>query len=123
MQVITAMPSASILLVDSSVVPSLTPTIPPGGLPVILPNGYLTVDVTLPPSTSSAALPFPTGVTTALVVYILAVTATDLLINVGPTPFALTLPQGQVLALYSITSAHLSVSTVLGGKLQYLIGG
>ena len=120
---ITATPSAQISVVDSSVVPSSVGAVTPGGLGIVCPNGFMVQEAVLPPGTSDLALAFPVGVTTALVVYILPLTATDLKVNVGPSPFPLPVPMGQPALHYGLTSAQISLSSALGGRIQYAIGG
>ena len=79
---------------------------------------------TLPSATSALALPFPIGVTTALILAIFATGTSDLYVNVGASsPQALLVPAGQALLLYNIAKTSVSVSSVLGGKIKYIVGG
>lgn len=94
-----------------------------GGIPLYCPNGLVAQDATLAPSTSLLPLSFPVGVTTAVVIYIAATLAVDLVVNIGSTPFAMSVPRGQGVLLYNLTSAQISVSSVLGGNIQYAVGG
>lgn len=119
---VNATPAVQVTIVDPAV--NLTPNpLESGGTPLYCPNGSVGQDATLPAATSSLALAFPVGVTTAVFVFVAAVTATDLVVNVGGTPFALPVPLGQGIMLYNITSAHVSLSSALGGKIQYAVGG
>lgn len=94
-----------------------------GGLGFPCPTGVLSQVTTLAAASSNVPLTFPTGVTTAAVIYIAAITTTDLIVKVGATPVSLTVPAKQFIVLYSLTSAVVSLSTVLGGDVQYAVGG
>lgn len=121
---ITITPTAQLSVVDSSTTPSTALPVTPGGLAVICPTGALIQDVALAASTVDAAPAFPIGVTTAKVVYILPVTVTDLIVSVGVAGAAdLSVPLGQPLILYNVAIAQLLISSALGGKIQYAIGG
>lgn len=87
--------------------------------------GYVRApQVTLASSSSGIALAFPTGVTTAKVIAIAAVTATDLIVKVGSSnPVSLQVPAGQGILLYNMTTAQVSLNSVLGGAVQYAVGG
>lgn len=121
---ITITPTAQLSVIDSSTTPSTNLPVTPGGLAVVCPTGALIQDVTLAASTVDAAPAFPIGVTTAKVVYILPVTVTDLVVSVGVAGAAdLQVPLGQPLILYNVAVAQLLVSSALGGKIQYAVGG
>ena len=95
-----------------------------GDQPLTCPSGANLQVVTLPNATVAAALSFPLGVTTAVYVFISAITATDLIVNIGSgTPFAMSLPPRQGVILYNITSAEVSLSSVAGGQVEYSVGG
>lgn len=119
---VTANAALQISTVDGSTTPTNVAA-QSGGIALYCPNSALQQDATLPASTSLLPLSFPVGVTTAVFVYIASVTCTDLIVNVGSSPFALPVPLGQGMLLYNITSAHISISSVLGGKIQYAVGG
>lgn len=121
---ITVTPAAQLSVVDSSTNPSTTFPIVPGGAAILCPSGALLQDATLAVSTSNAALAFPIGVSTAAFFFIVAVSATDLIVKVGTgSPVSLTVPQGQALMLYNIASNAITVSSALGGTIQYAVGG
>ena len=121
---ITITPTAQLSVIDSSTTPSTNLPVTPGGLAVICPTGALIQDVDLAPATVDAAPAFPIGVTTAKVVYILPVTVADLIVSVGVAGAAdLEVPLGQPLVLYNVPVAQLLVSSALGGKIQYAVGG
>lgn len=94
-----------------------------GGLGIPCPTGVSMQDTILAANSTSVALTFPTGVTTAVFIYIAAVTTTDLIVKVGGTPVSLTLPAKQPMLLYGLTSANVSLNSVLGGHVQYAVGG
>lgn len=94
-----------------------------GGIGLVCQNGVMMQDATLAASTSNLPLPFPVGVTTAVFIFIAAITTTDLIVKVGGTPVSLSVPQNQGLVLYSISSSVITLSSVAGGKIQYAIGG
>jgi hypothetical protein len=119
---ITITPSAQLAIADSSLLPSSVGAVSPAGAPIICQNGWLVQDSILAPGSSGIALAFPLGVTTAQVIYLLPLTATDLMVNLG-APSPLPLPMGQPMFLYGLTSIQISLSSVLGGKIQYGIGG
>ena len=121
---ISAIPAAQINFVDPFTDPQAAP-LQTGGTGLACANGYIQVpDATLAPSSSTVALAFPLGVTTAVVIYIAALTATDLIVKVGSgSPVSLPIPVGQGAFFYGITSANISLNSVLGGKIQYAVGG
>ena len=117
---ITVTPGSTVALKDTGLSPNPNP-VPFGGIAVDCPVGALSQDVTLPASTADEALPFPVGVTTAAILAIYAVTTADLVVTVGTQD--LTVPLGQPLFLYDVAAADIAVSSVLGGKLTYVVGG
>lgn len=119
---VNATPAVQVLVVDPAV--TLTPSpLQSGGTPLYCANGAVNQDATLPAATSLLPLAFPVGVTTAVYIFVASVTATDLKVNVGSSPFPVPIPLGQGITLYGLTSAQVSVSSVLGGKIQYSVGG
>lgn len=119
---VNAIPAIQLNIVDPATTIPFNP-LQTGNLPLYCPNGSLDQDATLPAATSSLALAFPVGVTTAVFIYISAITTTDLIINIGTSPFPVSVPLGQGMLLYGLTSAQVSISSVLGGKIQYSVGG
>lgn len=116
-------PAAQLTIVDPSV--NVTPNpLTSGGIAIYCANGVAGQrEALLPAATSLLALNFPVGLTTAAIIFVAAITATDLKVNVGGTPFALPVPLGQGLFLYNLTTSQVSVSSVLGGTIQYYVGG
>lgn len=109
-------------IVDPSV--DVTPNpVQAGGIPIYCANGVSGQDATLASATSSLPLNFPVGVTTATFIFISSVTVTDLQVNVGNSPFPISIPLGQGIILYNLTSAQVSISSVLGGLARYVVGG
>ena len=96
-----------------------------GNFSILCTNSGATMqDADLPAATSALALPFPIGVTTALVLYVAALTTTDLIVKVGAAnPVSLSVPQGQGIVLYNIASNAVTLNSVLGGQIQYVVGG
>lgn len=116
-------PSLQLAIVDPAA--TLTPNpLEAGLIALFCANGAVTQEATLPPATASLPLSFPVGVTTAVVIFIASVTCTDLIVKVGSgSPVSLSVPLGQGIFLYSMTSAQISLNSVLGGKIQYSVGG
>lgn len=117
---ITVTPAATIALKDSGLSPNPNP-VPFGGLAVNCPKGALVQDVVLVANSSDVTLTFPVGVTTAAVLAILAADVSDLVVTNDGVD--LTVPLGQPLLLYSVAAADISVSSVKGGKVTYVVGG
>jgi len=115
-------PSVQLTIVDPGVPLTANPLLS-GSLPLYCANGAVLQEVSLPAATASLALAFPVGVTTATVIFISSQTATDLIVKVGGTPFSLPLPLGQGMLLYGLTSSQVSLNSVLGGIIQYAVGG
>lgn len=113
-------PTAAVALKDAGVSANPNP-VPFGGLAVKCPVGALAADVVLAAATSERALPFPVGVTTAAFLAVLAVDVADLVVSYGAQDLAV--PLGQPLFLYGAAAADVSVSSVLGGKIAYVVGG
>lgn len=79
--------------------------------------------VTLPAATALLPLAFPVGIVTAKYIIVRALGATDVTIQVslagGSTVMAI--PVNQAIALYNVTALY--INSVLGGTIQYSIGG
>ncbi len=117
---ITITPAATLAIKDSGLTPNPNP-IPFAGASISCPGGAMAQDVTLAAATSAAALPFPIGVATAKVLAIYAARVTDLIVTFDGTDHEV--PSGQPLFLYNVAAVDVSVSSVLGGKLTYVVGG
>lgn len=118
---VTVTPALQIGLVDPATV-AQSAQAGGQGLPCLI--GSVLQEAVLAAHSSGVALPFPIGVSTAVVIFISAVAATDLVVNIGSgSPIAMSIPAYQGTFLYGLTSAQISVSSVLGGKIQYAIGG
>lgn len=124
---VTINPSIQILVNDPATNPTQNVATQTGNIGILCTNSGATMqDVVLPAATSALALPFPIGVTTALVLYIAAITTTDLVVNItlgGHTVSLPPIPQGQGVVLYGLTSSQISISSVLGGQIQFAVGG
>lgn len=118
-----ATPALQLTTTDCSADPDDPITIYTGQQPLTCLNGGIMQVLTLPPTSSNIALPFPLGVTTAVYVFIAALTTSDLHVNIGSSPFAMPISYRQGTLLYGLTSAQLSLSSVQGGQVQYSIGG
>lgn len=116
----TITPAATIAIKDSGISPNPNP-VPFAGCAIKCPVGALAQDVELPENTVNAALPFPSGVTTAKVLAIYAAHVHDLVVTVDGTE--LDVPIQQPLFLYNVAAADVSVSSVLGGKFTMVVGG
>lgn len=116
----TIVPAATIALKDTTLSPNPNP-VQFAGCGVKCPTGALAQDVKLAAATVAAALPFPVGVTTAKVIAIFPANISDLIVTYDGTD--LEVPIQQPLFLYNVAAADLSVSSVLGGKLTYVVGG
>ncbi len=124
---VTINPSIQILVNDPATNPTQNVAAQTGNIGILCTNSGATMqDVVLPAATSALALPFPINVTTALVLYIAAITTTDLVVNItlgGHTVSLPPIPQGQGIVLYGLTSSQISISSVLGGQIQFAVGG
>ncbi len=125
---VNAFPASQLSTTDTNcpggLAPGVTPVLQFGGFGIPCATGFISQEVLLAAASSTVALAFPTGVTTAKVVYIAAgPNTTDLIVKVGGTPFSLQVPAGQGIFLYNITSANVSLNTVLGGLVSYAVGG
>lgn len=120
---IIATPAVQINTSDGSTNPQNNISIQGGGIGLSCANGAMMQDGLLAPSSSNVALSFPPGVITAVVIAVVAITTTDLIVNAGTTPQAFNIPAGQGMLFYGLTSAKISLSSALGGKIQYAIGG
>lgn len=116
----TITPAATLAIKDSGISPNPNP-VPFAGSAIKCPVGALSQDVELAEDTSAAALPFPTGVTTAKVLAIYAANISDLVVTVSGVD--LSVPVEQPLFLYNVAAVNVSVSSVLGGKLTMVAGG
>lgn len=121
---ISITPAATLALKDTSLTPNPNP-VAFAGAAIACPVGALSQDVVLPAATSAAALPFPSGVTTAKVLALYPASIVDLVvtITVGSDSIDLDVLAGQPLFLYNVAAASISVSSVLGGKLSVVVGG
>lgn len=117
---ITITPAATIAIKDSGISPNPNP-VPFAGIPINCPAGAMAQDVLLAANTAAAPLPFPLALATAAFLAIYAATTTDLIVTVDGTD--LNVPLEQPLFLYGVAAADISVSTVKGGKITYLVGG
>lgn len=117
---ITVTPGATISSKDSGI--SADPNeIPFGGSAIKCPAGVMAQDVVLAAASSNVALTFPVGLSTAAFLAINAVNISDLIVKVSGQ--SLTVPIGQPLFLYNVAASAISVSSVLGGKIAYVVGG
>lgn len=121
---VNAFPAVQLNTIDAAVSPQNNIIAQIGGIGLACPHGVLLQDLTLAALSSTIALAFPNGVTTAVFIYISAITTTDLIVKVGSgSPVSLSLPMNQGMLLYSLTSAAISLNSVAGGQVQYAIGG
>ena len=92
-----------------------------------LPAGVAVTDMILTADTEKQALPFPNGVSTAAVAFVKAVGGsggcTDLTVQVATAAGStvLTVPVNAAQVFYGVSALY--VSSVLGGKIQYSVGG
>lgn len=95
------------------------------GIGIQCPNGIVSnLNMLLAPASSGIAIPFPNGATTATFVYIFASTTTDLIIKTGAGLIALpVLPFGMGQIFYGLASAQITLNSVLGGSVQFVVGG
>lgn len=94
-----------------------------GGVAMLCQTGTDAQVVTLAANSDEVPLPFPVGVTTATFVFVAALTATDLVVNVGDDAFPLPVPLRQGMVLYGLASSDISISSALGGDVQFAVGG
>lgn len=120
---IQAYPSAQLGTVDAGTSPQNNILAQTKGLGLQCSNGVLMQDVTLAAGSANVALAFPSGVTTAVYIFIFAITTTDLIVKIGSSPVSCPVPYGMPTFFYGWTSAQISLSTVLGGQVQYSVGG
>lgn len=121
---VNATPALQLSLVDPSAPLASNPFLA-GGIALYCPNGVITEqEAALPASTNSLPLSFPVGASSAVFIFIAAITATDLIVKVGSgSPVSLSVPRGQGIFLYGLTSSQVSLNSVLGGTVQYSVGG
>src|ERR1035437_4489604 len=117
---ITFTPALQIAITDPLILPQAASA---GNQPIACPISSGLQEAVLAPGASSVALPFPIGLTTAKVIYIASLGTSDLVVNIGGTPFAMSVPACQGVFLYGLTSAQVSLSSALGGEVQFTIGG
>lgn len=117
---ITVTPQVTVFTKDPSVQAQPAPTVL-CGTDISCDKGALFVNDVLPAATSAAALPFPPGVSTAKVLVIVPLSAPDLVVTYKGQ--AIPVPVKQPLFLYGLAAADVSVSTVAGGQVAYLVGG
>jgi len=124
---VTINPSIQVLVNDPATNPTQNVAAQTGNIGILCTNsGAAMQDVVLPAATSALALPFPIGVTTALVLYVAAITTTDLIVNItlgGHTVSLPPIPQGQGMIFYGLTAVQITLSSALGGQIQYAVGG
>lgn len=120
----TITPAATLAIKDTTLSPNPNP-VPFAGSALSCAIGALAQDVVLPAATSAAALPFPSGVTTAKVIALYAATTTDLIVTVtiSAQSVALPVPVNQPLFLYNLTAAQVRIASVLGGRITVVVGG
>jgi hypothetical protein len=119
---ILANPAIQVTTLDQQAGLPPAPPLQTNSQPIQCPTGAVAEDVTLAPGASGVALAFPTGVTTAAFIFIVAVTTTDLILTVKGTALP-PIPVSQGMMLYGLTSAQISMATVLGGKVLCEVGG
>lgn len=121
---INAIPAIQINTIDLSTSPQNNIIAQIGGVGISCPNGVLMQDTTLAANTVNAAPAFPIGVSTAIFIFVAAITTTDLIVKVGTgSPVSLSVPANQGIMLYTLASNAITFNSVLGGKIQYAIGG
>lgn len=121
---VNAIPGIQINTIDLSTHPQNNIIAQTGGVGLSCPNGVMMQDIALAAASSNVPVQFPIGVTSAVFIFIAAITATDLIVKVGSgTPVSLSLPQYQGMMLYGISSSAITFSSVKGGTVQYAIGG
>lgn len=120
---VNAFPAVQVNVVDPSCNPQAPVFAQVGGVGLLCNSGVMLQDATLAPASSLVPLVFPLGITTAVFIYIAAAMTTDLKVNLGGTPLILSLPYKQGMLLYNISSSAITLSSVLGGQVQYAIGG
>ena len=121
---VTATPALQINVVDPSTNPTDPIALQACGVALYCAGGAKSELPTLPAATANLPLPFPIGITTAVYIFIGAITCTDLIVKVGSgSPVALSVPLGQGVFFYGLTSSQITISSALGGQIQYSIGG
>lgn len=122
---VNVFPAVQLNALDPATNPVANLMLQVGGIGLSCQNGITMQDsVALPANSTNVALAFPIGVTTAVVIYVAAITTTDLIVKVGSgSPVSLSLPANQGMLLYGLTSAQVSLNSVLGGHIQYAVGG
>lgn len=122
---VNAFPAIQLNTIDLAVSPQTNIMAQVGGIGLTCQNGVVLQDIILAAASTNVALLFPTGISTAVFIYISSITTSDLVVKVGSgSPVALPpIPYKQGMLLYGLTSAQISLNTVLGGQVQYAIGG
>lgn len=121
---VNAFPAVQINTVDLSTSPTVNVIAQVGGIGLSCPNGVVLQDMTLAPASTSIALAFPNGASSAVFIYISAITTMDLVVKVGTgSPVSLSVPANMGALLYGLASNAVTLNTVKGGKVQYVVGG
>ena len=117
---ISITPAATIAIFDSELSPDPNP-VDFGGVCVECPIGQSGQDVNLSPGASGVSLPFPIGLTTAAILAIRSFDTPDLIVTVDGVDHDV--PIGQPFFLYNVAGASVTVGSVLGGKVTFVVGG
>lgn len=121
---VSAFPAIQINTIDASVSPQNNIVAQIGGIGLTCANGVLLQDVNLAPGTSNLPLAFPAGVGAAVFIYISSITVQDLVVSAGtPTAVLPPLPYRQGMLFYGLTVSEIFLSSVMGGQVQYVVGG
>ena len=119
---VNAFPAVQVATVDPELSQQLNPVAATPGVGLVCLNGATTYDSVLPAASSGVQPNFPLGISTCVFIFILAITTTDLVVTVKGAALP-ALPQGQAYLFYGLTAAQVTLSSVLGGQLQYGVGG
>lgn len=122
---ISAFPAVQIVTSDSAVNPQMTMIAQTQGIGLQCTNGVIfNQDMTLLPASSGIQLAFPNGASAAVFIYVFALNISDLIIKTGSGLVAMpVLPFGQGQLFYGLTVSQISLNSVLGGRVQYAVGG
>ena len=93
-----------------------------GSAVLTLTAGLRVEDIALPALTSQLQIAFPIGVSTAKIVFVRAISASDLTVQISTSVGAsiLAIPSGAAISLYNVTA--LFVNSVVGGTIQVAVG-
>lgn len=117
----SATPAVQINVTDGSANPQAVVMAQIGGIALACSKGILQQDVTLSSGTSNIGFKYPTGLATAKFVFVAAITTSDLIVTFQGGD--LSVPYGQGIVLYNILLSDITLSTALGGQVQYVTGG